>query len=503
MDYDVAVIGAGIGGVTAAYFLAQEGKRVILFERGPRVGGYATTFKRKGFTFESSIHCVDDLADDGDFATLLADSGLWQKVTCLPAKSFARVIYPEHDFILDGSKDTLFSYFKSTFPEQSKNFDRLSSALDRFYAQFDTFRDSRIPDWINFLLAPLRFPSFLSLSKKTVEEYLSAYITDAKARALFANFWHFLGLPPSQLSAFFFFLAFRGYYCDKPHYIQGGFSRLLEGMVEGIKVKGGQVRFNTSVSSIISEDQRANGVLTEAGECFFVPAIISNVNALDTLTKMPIEESIKKNYLAKLTSIEKSISGVQVYLGLSVPAASLGMNSPMFFVNATYDHDATFACATREDYEHCLLEIVDHAQIDSTLAPVGKGTLAIMTCDLYEHWATLPRHEYEVKKEAVGRKLIERVERLLPGLSKAIEVIEVATPLTMERYTRAPSGALYGFAATVDQVGPRRLDRKTKMKGLYLAGAWTQPGHGAHACFLSGYLAAQEVCTFLGSKKRF
>ena len=94
-------------------------------------------------------------------------------------------------------------------------------------------------------------------------------------------------------------------------------------------------------------------------------------------------------------------------------------------------------------------------------------------------------------KNAVAKKLISRLDNLLPGLAENIEFMEVATPLTMQRYGSAPEGAIYGFAQTVSQSGNNRLSQKTAVEGLYLTGAWTFPGGGVFGCFCSGMEAAE------------
>jgi prolycopene isomerase len=143
------------------------------------------------------------------------------------------------------------------------------------------------------------------------------------------------------------------------------------------------------------------------------------------------------------------------------------------------------------------LELVDHAQIDPGLVPQGKGSLLIMTLDNYANWHNLTEEEYRRKKIEVANRLIARTEKYLPDLPKYIEAMEIATPRTMARFGSSPEGAIYGFAQTVQQSGMQRLSQKTAIKGLILAGAWTKPGGGIHACFISGIDAADLAMRYL------
>jgi phytoene dehydrogenase-like protein len=85
------------------------------------------------------------------------------------------------------------------------------------------------------------------------------------------------------------------------------------------------------------------------------------------------------------------------------------------------------------------------------------------------------------------------MEPYLPGISSNIEVMEVATPRTNERFTLNPKGSLFGWANTVDQSMWNRLPQKTPIKNLYLAGAWTLPCGGQSVVLMSGYMAANMI----------
>jgi prolycopene isomerase len=94
----------------------------------------------------------------------------------------------------------------------------------------------------------------------------------------------------------------------------------------------------------------------------------------------------------------------------------------------------------------------------------------------------------------MARVLIQRAEHaILPGLSKAIEVMEIGTPLTNLRYTGNTRGAIYGFDQTLDNSGANRLPHATPMKNLYLSGAWTRPGHGYGGVIGSGLECFTEI----------
>jgi len=493
MKYDTIVIGAGVGGLASALKLSSAGKKVLVIERQPIPGGCATNFTRRGFTFESAMHCVNSLGKEGELRGYLEEFGIDKLVDFIELKDFCRIIYPEDDFLVAFGKEEFQSLLKNKFPAESEGIDKLFLRMDKFYRQFDNLCISQLPLFLQLIISPLFYPEIIKLSSLTVSEFLGKYLKDEKLKSVVSDLWRFVGVAPRELSAFYFLIILRGYYFEKTCYVKGGYSRIFKAIVQKITENGSEVKYNTTVKKIITEKSRVKGIVTDKEEQIFAKTIISNANPIETLGDLVDSGPIREKYNNELSKMEKSVSVFQVYLGLNKPAKTLGMHNFMISLNTSYDHDENFKNSINAECENCLLEIVDHAQLDSSLAPEGKGTLLIMTFDSYKNWQGLTDEQYKQRKKMLADKLVKRAEKLLPGLSSCIEVMEVATPKTMYRYTLSPEGAIYGFAHTVMQSGIFRLDQETRIKGLYLAGAWTRPGAGVHACFISGFDAAELV----------
>jgi phytoene dehydrogenase-like protein len=120
-----------------------------------------------------------------------------------------------------------------------------------------------------------------------------------------------------------------------------------------------------------------------------------------------------------------------------------------------------------------------------------------MTIDNYANWQNLTDEKYQEKKKAVADAIVASLESYLPGVSAHIEVLEVGTPRTIERFASLPEGAIYGLAQNVTQASLNRLSQNTIVKGLFLAGAWTRPGCGVHGCLVSGKDAADLAVKYL------
>jgi len=487
-----------MGGLTCVLKLAAAGKKVLALERQPVPGGLTISFKRNGFTFESVLHYVDGLAPGGEIREFLDEHGVSNKVDFIEAKEFGRVIYPEHDFVVSNDSDSLKTWLKSNFPQDKEGIERFFHDTDKFYQQLDRFVESRIPDWLKLLLSPLIYPSIIKTSCLTLEQFINKKIKDKRARSIIGTIWGFVGSAPSEISAFYFLIVFRGYWMESTAFIKGGSSSLFKAMVERIRELGSEVRFNSVVKEIITgRNKQVRAVRTAAGEEFTAQVVISNANAIDTLTQMIDCVPLKKEYTQKLFCMQKSLSGTQLYLGLDISAAELGMRHALMCINTTYSHDENFRYCLSSDYRRCGILVTNHSQLDPGLAPSGKSTFSAMALDNYANWDKLTAQDYKKKKEEFADIMLGRLEKYLPGISGHIEVLEVATPKTMERFGLLPEGAIYGFSQSVGQSSINRLAQETKIKGLFLTGAWTQPGAGIHGCLVSGNDAADAALKFL------
>ncbi|MFA5096964.1 MAG: NAD(P)-binding protein, partial [Candidatus Omnitrophota bacterium] len=212
MEYDAIIIGAGAGGLSAGVSLSAAGKKVLVLEKLPVPGGFATTFSRKGFVFESALHCIDSLQEGGEIRNFLAEHGIVEKIGFIPLKDFSRVIYPGHDFILTFSRDDFIAYLKQEFPGESRGIDRIFGAFDKFYRQFDAFQDSRMPLALRLFLSPFIYPEIIRASMATAEGFIARHVKEIKLKGILTSIWSFMGLAPARLSAFYFLLVFRFYY---------------------------------------------------------------------------------------------------------------------------------------------------------------------------------------------------------------------------------------------------------------------------------------------------
>jgi prolycopene isomerase len=331
---------------------------------------------------------------------------------------------------------------------------------------------------------------------------MDARLRDPKLKGILSSLWGYFGLPPSRLSCFYYALPLMGYLQSGGCYPAGRSQTISDAIVRFIESHGGKVLLNTGVKEILTGEGTARGVRTDDGREFLARAVVSNVSAHETFRTMLNQPDVLKEYLGKLDRYSVSLSCFQVFLGLKTDLVkSAGAVDSELFFNTGYDHEQSYASALRADVEDGGYGLTLYDNVYAGYSPPGKNTVNIMVLQGYDHWKEYEsdyfkgnKDAYRLEKERMAAVLIRKVEgTLLPGLSRAVEVMEIGTPLTNVRYTGNYRGAIYGWDQTVDNSGNRRLGHGTPVKNLYLAGAWTRPGHGYPAVLWSGVECFGEI----------
>jgi prolycopene isomerase len=218
--------------------------------------------------------------------------------------------------------------------------------------------------------------------------------------------------------------------------------------------------------------------------------------------RMMGDEAVLAGEEAKWKNYSVSLSCFQVFLGLNKDLVrELGVTDAEIFLEPSYDPEASYAGMERGDVEHGGIGVSLYDNIYHGYSPEGKNTVSLLTLQGYGPWEKFDADYTKGNKDAYGKEkermaeiLIQRVEKaLLPGLSKSIEVRDASTPLTVVRYTGHHRGAIYGWDQTPNNSGMARVGHRTPIKNLYVAGAWSRPGHGYGAVIPSGLECFAEI----------
>ena len=500
-DYDAIIIGSGLGGLSCAAAFARQGFRPLVLEQHDRPGGYATSFTRRGgFEFDVSLHSTVVGERDG-LHNLIPGFPQITGVEFVPHPGLYRVICPEYDIrVPQKDPEGYIRQLAGHFPEEEAGIRGIIEDMRGLLLDINKF--SEAGGKVDMSRFPVEFPYLFKSYTRTWGELLGMKISSPKLKAIISAQWAYYGLPPSRLSSFYYALPAIQYLERGGYYTRGRSQTISNAMVRFIEENGGRVMLRTPVEEILVEDGVAVGVRTFSGDEFPARAVVSNASTHETFRKMIRGGAHLEEYLARLDKYSVSLSSFQVFLGLKEDLVGRsGITDSEIFVETGYDMDEAYRSMVNADVENGGFAVTLYDNIYRGYSPQGKNTLNIMTLQGFDHWEPYEadyfegnRDAYWKEKERMAAALIRKVEeRLLPGLSTAIEVMEIGTPLTNMRYTRNYRGAIYGYDQTMDNSGQNRIGHGTPVRNLYLAGAWSRPGHGYGGVLGSGLECFAEI----------
>ncbi len=490
-DYDAVIIGAGLGGLSAAANLAVAGKKVLLLERHCVPGGYASTFNRGRFEFEISLHELSGLGHTdrrGPLWGTLEQCGVAQKVEFLDIPDFYRSIFPDFDMVLPADRDGFEETLCERFPGETEGIRSFSSIMFKLMEEVYKLTPQAMA------ADPSAFSTLMTYANSTLEDVLSAEVKDEKAQAVIAQLWGYYGLPPSQLSFLLFAIATATYLKYGPVHVKGKSQALSQAFAESIEEHGGRVWLNNGASRIIVEGGKVRGVVAEDGTEIATQYVVSNANPISTCLDLIGRENVPSWYLRRLGWGKVGISIFSVFMGLDCPVSDLGLANHEIMFNLGYDQESSFEIARKNlDYDLKGMAIAPYNVLDPEFSPPGTSVVELATLAFGEPWMKLSPSEYVEAKNRVAAKAIDLAARVAPGIKEHLEVVEVATPLTHMRYTGNVAGAVYGYENSVAEGTMMRLPNRGPLEGLYFANAWVRVGGGFQPCIDSGHQAAKEV----------
>jgi all-trans-retinol 13,14-reductase len=500
-DFDAVIIGAGLGGLSCGAAFARQGFRPLVIEKHTKPGGYATTFARPGgFVFDASLHSTTVSARNGVF-DLIPGFPEIKGIEFVPHRTLYRAIYPDFEIrVPDRDLKGYIGDLVARFPEEKAGIEGLFADMKGLLS--DINRYSAAGGKVDMSRFFQDYPFLAKTFGKSWGDMVDARIVNPKLKAVVSALSGYFGLPPSKLSPYYYALPTIGYLENGGFYPIGKSQKISDAFAEFIGGHGGKVMLRTRVDKILVKDGAAYGVRTTDGREFTGRIVVSNANAPDTFKKFLDEPDLLKTTLARMEKLSISLSSFQVFLGLKKDLIrELGLTDTEIFYSPGYDLDAAHAAEVRGDFTDPGFAVTLYDNLYKGYSPEGKNTITVMTLQGFGPWEKYEADYFAGKKDAYHAEklrmadiLIDRAEKiLLPGLRKAIEVRDAATPLTNVRYTANPRGAIYGWDQTLDNAGPSRFPQRTPLKNLYLAGAWTFPGGGYGACIPSGLQCFAEI----------
>ncbi|MDI6885644.1 MAG: NAD(P)/FAD-dependent oxidoreductase [archaeon] len=506
-EYEVVIIGAGIGGLTCGTLLAKNGMKTLIVEQHSKPGGYVSSYKRDGFTFDVP-HLIPGCGKDGDVGKILSYLSIDKDIEFIETDPFVKFIYPEHTVRVPRDINEYERMLKKLFPKEFRIHDYFETLMKIW---LETHRMP--PVSLSESTISASFPTIFKYRNKTFKDLLDEYLNDPKLKAIVSTQCGFLGLPPSKIAACSMAIMLMAYHTGGAWYPRGGYQVLSDIFANGFKRYGGYLLLNKRVTKVLIENGSATGIELVDGRKIKAKYVISNADTRLTFLQLVGEEHLQQDFVEKIKSMELSMSGFVVHLGVDMELEELDLKYATIGYNPSYDTaEKKFMLAKNNDIPDADsmgfgLSVPSLKDPDSNLAPEGKHCLDIILFPVPYHykndWMTEEGkkrgEEYKKLKAQVAKELIKAAEKVIPNLSKHIEVKEIATPMTYERYTLSSEGAWYDIAQTPEQAGVNRLKvlpYRTQIDGLYLTGS-SVSGSGMMANIISGFMTTNHL---LGGK---
>ncbi len=500
MEYDVIIIGGGLGGLTAGAKLAKEGKKVLLIEQHDKPGGCATTFKRNDYTVEVGLHEMDGLDKDDIKPSIFKDLKVFDNVELIRVPEFYRFVNERVDVVIPDNTEKAIDTLIKKFPgdEQGiRKFFKIIVGLRREIWRLPRERWRRL---LALPIFPIVFPKLVSYRNETAGSFLDSIVKSDDLKLILMGNIGYYHNDPYTMSMLYYAAGQGSYYTGGGWYIKGGSQKLSDHLSRMITDNGGEVILNHLATKILTENNRAIGVefrkkVPENSERLkvFARNIIANA-AIPNVANQLLSPEASRHLRSQIENLEIACSLLTVYLGFKKPARELGNKHYSTFVfDPSVQKQADILKNSKGDFRARIFCFVDYSQIDSGLASEGKSLGVIATYDYISDWENLSPQEYRAKKEEVAQIFIGRLDNLIPGIRREIEYYEVGTSKTMRRYTLNPEGTAYGYAQIPRQAGMKRISQKSVIKNFHFASAWTFLGGGFSGAIASGYFCAEEI----------
>lgn len=470
-QYDVIIVGAGIGGLVCGCYLAKAGMKVLIVEQHDKVGGYCTSFNREGFTFEAGA--VEDLSEGSFFREIIEELNININITRLSPNL---LIYTPNDKIRLGIMiDEIINYFQERFPKER-------ASTEKFFRFIEKYSIASV---------------YYKYKDKTFDQLLDEYFRDEDLRKILNMVLSQIGAVHSRVSALSAITYFRSFVLGGGYYPEGGLQRFSEAFATKFKEFGGEVKLSTSVRKIVVNRGKATGIVLSNGEEISADFVISNADAMQTFVKLIDHKNIRKDSLSLIEKLVPSVSVFIVYLGIKKKIGEKFENCHEIWDTKNCDDDPFNRFASGSNFNEATIYCYAPSFRDASMAPLNCESISLCVFT-----PSFERTFWESKREVFAKMMIERISKTLSFSETDIIVKETAIPQTLHRYTLNIGGAFKGWAPILGQVDISTMPAKTEIENLFLAGHWVTTGAGESGVPQAAYSGRKVSQLILRSIKK-
>ncbi|MFZ0282896.1 MAG: NAD(P)/FAD-dependent oxidoreductase [Bacteroidales bacterium] len=495
-DDSMIIIGAGFAGLAAGIYASMNGYKTRIFEMHDKPGGLCTSWKRKGFTIDGCIHWLVGSSPKSGLHDFWEEVGIAQNRQFIDMDEYMRFEDSSgRSVIFYSDVDRLEKHLLEFSPGDEKTIREFTDGV-RMCLPFD--QPLKSDPFLKRILKQIRFGLIFIINGRKMQKWMKTTIVDFAARfkdPLLSEAFREAWIP--EFSMFFMLFTFAYLHNRNAGYPMGGSMPMSNALEARYKQLGGIISYDARVEKILVEENRTVGIRLADGTEHRSSKVVSAADGYTTIFKM-----LGENYA------DSKIKDVYQKWPLFYPIIFAGIG-----VNRTFDQEPLTVSGISIPLEKPV-EIGDSVRDriwlhffnhDPSLAPAGKSVLTITLETDYNYWKKLSEDKtsYQQKKEEIGRLLVEQLDHRYPGIKDQVEMVDIATPMTFERYTGNWKGSFEGWLITPANSYVIMKPMKQTLPGLknfYMCGQWVEPGGGLPTSIMSGRRLIKSICKEDGMK---
>jgi len=504
MELDNIIIGSGAGGLSAAICLSRAGQSVLVLEQHDVPGGWCHSFYLNGHRFSPGVHYIG-LLDKGQSTSKLYEGlGIANDLVFfkMNADAYEHCWIGEERIDMPADVDKLYRVLSARFPAEKKRLAKYLTLVQNVSKQIQL-----IPKmngfWDNVTIAyrTRHMGKFGLFSLKKVVDW---HIKDPLLKKVLNVQCGDHGLPPGKAS-FPLHCALMDHYFCGGFYPMGGGAGLVKAMTKAVKRHGGEVRTRSGVKRILIEGsvkKRAVGVELENGEQISAKRVISNTDPGKTYLELVGVSNLSSKLLKRLSKTKYSCTSLMLFLTIDMDLRKAGLDSGNIWMMPNRDLDdlseemLAHDIALGDEFPGMFISCTTLK--DPTSFDGRYHTLEAITFINYESFNKFKDEgndhspEYVQFKERLMQKMINGLEKVVPGIGVNIVQKDLGTPMTNEFYINTTNGCVYGTEKSFRQTGPFSYKAEGEIENLYLCGASIM-AHGVAGASYSGVQAAAKI----------
>ena len=495
-NFDVIVVGSGIGGLVTASQLASKGAKVLVLEKYIIPGGSGGSFKRKGYTFDVGASMIFGFGEKG-YTNLLtrALKDVNERCETIPDPVQLEYHLPNNlNLSVHKNYDDFINKLCEIFPDEENGIKNFYGTCQKVFNCLDSMPLLSIEDpnylFKVFLKAPFSCLGLARWLPINAGDVAKKYIKNTELlKFIDIECFCWSVMPAIRTPMINAGMVFTDRHVGGINYPKGGVGQIAEKLVVGLERLGSQIRYKANVTEILIEDNKAIGVKLDNGEEVYAENIVSNSTRWDTFGLNNL-----KNGLVKTKNVPKreykwaktykpSPSFVSIHLGVEKSLIPQDFNC----------HHIIVEDWNKLEIEKGVIFISIPTLLDPSLAPDGKHIIHAFTPSSINEWENLKSKSYVSKKEAYYEFIIQKISRLIPNIKNGIDHKEIGTPKTHRRFLGRFEGS-YGPIPNKKLLGLLPMPfNTTKINNLYCVGDSCFPGQGLNAVAFSGYACAHKI----------